>query len=56
MTKLNEILSTRNTDKIKGTKKTRNKEKTLLFADDQVIIAETETLMKMSANKLEDVI
>jgi DNA replication protein DnaD len=46
---INEILKEWNTNNIKGIQITRKKEiKTLLFADDQVIIAESETSLQKS--------
>jgi hypothetical protein len=44
---MNEIISEWNTDDIKGLKISRNKEiKTLLFADDQVLMADSENLLQ----------
>jgi hypothetical protein len=53
---INEIISKWNTDNVKGIQITRNKEiKTLLFADDQVLIAESEILLQKSVHKLENI-
>jgi hypothetical protein len=54
---INEILSEWNTDNIQETQLTRNKEiKTLLFADDQVITAESETILQKSTHRLESIL
>jgi hypothetical protein len=54
---LNEVLSECNTDNVQGMQLTRNKEiKTLLFADDQVITAEFETLLQKSIHSLESIL
>jgi hypothetical protein len=49
-----EIISEWNTDDTKGLKIPRNKEiKTLLFADDQVLMADSENLLQKLTHKLE---
>jgi hypothetical protein len=53
---INEIILEQNTDNLKGVQIKRNEEiKTLLFADDQVLIAELETLLQKSVHRLENI-
>jgi hypothetical protein len=53
---INEIISEWDNNNIKGLKILSNTEiKTLLFADDQVIMAESENLLQKSAHKLEKI-
>jgi hypothetical protein len=55
-TYINKILPEWNTNNIGGIQLTRNKEiKTLVFADDQVITAEYETLLQKSIHTLESI-
>jgi hypothetical protein len=54
---INEIILEWNTDNIKGIQIKINKEiKTPLFTDDQVLLAELETLLQKSVHKLENII